>query len=413
MGIETYSTTAANNTALFGEGWAANVVNDRLRTQAADLAAWYHDGGWIDYGNGSGSGTGTANTYTQISGTQFRFAGDAAAVYSVGRSVRAIGSATGTIYGVITASTYSSPNTTVTVRWHSGSLSSETITVYLSVNGTGNLPQIAGLRMDLRTDSADYIQGDAAGRIRFAVGGSNTLSLTAGNAEVRQSIAGSTTYGPTAELYRTNTGNTLSLDSNGDCALGQLKWTGPDSAGTKVDYLTLRAVAYDHQAHAGVLTRHGLVGPRDQAEVFFRRQATDIEGDQIVRARPPLLAQCRAAVRWAKTLRVDASRDHMEPLEPPGRQLLRQRSSRHGGAGGPVMKLAQIAQDGAVQPGGTIVAAVGVEVGAKVGADGQLQLPRRMQRRPTQRPLSGNVHHVRPAGRPLAHQQALGRQAQP
>jgi hypothetical protein len=97
--------------------------------------------------------------------------------------------------------------------------------------------------MDLRTDSADYVQGDAAGRIRFAVGGSNTLSLTAGNAEVRQSIAGSSTYGPTAELYRTNTGNTLSLDGNGDCALGQLKWTGPDSAGTKVDYLTLRAVA--------------------------------------------------------------------------------------------------------------------------------------------------------------------------
>lgn len=82
---------------------------------------------WIRYGTGA-----TPTPVTYGSGTSFLFTGvDATTAAHAGRRVKAVGSGTGTIYGTISSSSFST-NTTVNVTWDSGSLSNETLTIYLS-----------------------------------------------------------------------------------------------------------------------------------------------------------------------------------------------------------------------------------------------------------------------------------------
>lgn len=73
--------------------------------------------------------SGIAPTY--VSATQFTLSGDQTTAFHVGRRIRAVG--TVTTYGVITASSYSAPNTTVTVSLDSGSLDSELSSVLLGI----------------------------------------------------------------------------------------------------------------------------------------------------------------------------------------------------------------------------------------------------------------------------------------
>lgn len=125
MPISSYATTAAgNNTggALFPENMTANLVNDSARQMQADIRNWYQDAEWITWGD----------TTTYVASTQFKISGsDVTARYSVGRRVRVVGSSTGTIYGKITTSSFST-DTTVTVSFDSGSLSNETLTVSIA-----------------------------------------------------------------------------------------------------------------------------------------------------------------------------------------------------------------------------------------------------------------------------------------
>ena len=63
---------------------------------------------------------------------------DVTAFYHAGRRVKIIGSSTGTVYGTISSSSFSS-NTTVNVTLDSGSLQNETLTIYLAIlTKTGN-----------------------------------------------------------------------------------------------------------------------------------------------------------------------------------------------------------------------------------------------------------------------------------
>lgn len=77
----------------------------------------------------------SALTPTFVSGTQFTLPGNQTSLFSVNRRMYAVVTA-GTIYGTITASTFST-NTTVTVSWDSGSLDSGLSQVaYSLLNGT-------------------------------------------------------------------------------------------------------------------------------------------------------------------------------------------------------------------------------------------------------------------------------------
>jgi hypothetical protein len=129
-----YDTTAANNTATgtgsvsVAEGMLPSNINNAFRDIMADIRQHYNTAEWIEYGDGAGT-----YTPTYVSGTSFTIDGvNVAAIYHVGRRVKVTASTPGTIYGSITAVAFST-NTTVTVSWDSGSLSSEAITsVYIS-----------------------------------------------------------------------------------------------------------------------------------------------------------------------------------------------------------------------------------------------------------------------------------------
>lgn len=142
MGIESWSTTPASNNSAppdgAPEGMLAGKVNDVMRQIMADVRSWFESDAWTNLGY----------THTYGSATTFTIAADVTTTYHANRRVRAVGSLTGTIYGTISSSSYSAPNTTVTVVWDSGSLSNETLTVslafYDATNKTAHIDGIAG-----------------------------------------------------------------------------------------------------------------------------------------------------------------------------------------------------------------------------------------------------------------------------
>ena len=136
-GIKDYSSTAANNTLVGGvtiaEGMLPSNINNALRAILADTREWYNDSQWVIYGDGDAS-----FTFTYVSATSFTVSGvDVTAFYHANRRVRAVGSTTGTIYGTISSSSFST-NTTVNVVWDSGSLQNESITIYVAALSATN-----------------------------------------------------------------------------------------------------------------------------------------------------------------------------------------------------------------------------------------------------------------------------------
>lgn len=129
--IKDFSTTAANNNSTppdgAPEGMAPSTVNNVIRELMAAIRRQWEQAEWFDFGD----------TITYASGTSFTVATDLTARYQVGCRVRATGSTTGTIYGVITASAFTTV-TTVTVEWDSGSLQSEALAVAVGIASATN-----------------------------------------------------------------------------------------------------------------------------------------------------------------------------------------------------------------------------------------------------------------------------------
>ncbi len=130
-GIKDYSTTAANNTTIgsinTAEGMLPSNINNCFRGLGAEIREWYNDSQWVIYGDGD-----NGFTITYASATSFTVAGvDVTSFYHVGRRVKAIASTPGTIFGTISATTFST-NTTVTVTWDSGSLANEAVVIYVA-----------------------------------------------------------------------------------------------------------------------------------------------------------------------------------------------------------------------------------------------------------------------------------------
>ena len=107
--IGKYDTTAANNTATstgsvsVAEGMLPSNINNAFRDLMADIRQFYNSVEWIEYGDGAG-------TYTPAyaSSTSFTIAGvDVTSAYHVGRRVKVVAATPGTIYGSITATSFS------------------------------------------------------------------------------------------------------------------------------------------------------------------------------------------------------------------------------------------------------------------------------------------------------------------
>ena len=195
-----YDTTAGNNTATgtnsvsIAEGMAPSNVNNAMRDIMADIRQWYNSAEWIEYGDGAG-------TYTPAyaSGTSFTIASvNVTTPYHVGRRVKAVGSSTGTIYGSITATSFST-NTTVTVSWDSGSLSSETLKIYIGIVSASNtsLPETTAITGDYTLDvSGDIILDGDGGDIFFKDGGTTfgSATNTSGNLIIKSGTTTALTF---------------------------------------------------------------------------------------------------------------------------------------------------------------------------------------------------------------------------
>lgn len=138
-GVYTWSTTASENVQAntgvnWDEGMPPAAVNNSARAIMADLRTQWNDAPWFQYGNGSKN---TAPVYASSTSVTIGGSVDSTAYWHTGRRVKAVGSGTGTIYGAVSSSSYSAPNTTVNFTWDSGSLSNETLSLYAGLPVTG------------------------------------------------------------------------------------------------------------------------------------------------------------------------------------------------------------------------------------------------------------------------------------
>ena len=171
-GIKDYSTTAANNTTIgsisVAEGMLPSNINNAFRGLAAEIREWFNDSQWIIYGDGD-----NGFTITYASATSFTVAGvDVTSFYHVGRRVKAIATTPGTIFGTISATTFST-NTTVTVTWDSGSLANEAVVIYVAaLSKTGDsIPELVITNAKVATAAAidaTKIGGGAVSNLEFS-----------------------------------------------------------------------------------------------------------------------------------------------------------------------------------------------------------------------------------------------------
>ena len=159
--IKDYSTTQASNISLNGidtnEGMLPSNLNNALRALMKNTRDWYNDSQWVQYGDGDGAATVANVDIKNVIETV-----DVRTIYEAPISFKVIAATPGTIYGTITAVTFST-NTTVTVVFDSGSLSSETIDVYIGALTTSSIPKgIDATRIgggDVSTTEFNYLNG--------------------------------------------------------------------------------------------------------------------------------------------------------------------------------------------------------------------------------------------------------------
>ena len=154
MAIKNYSTTASSNTSVNGssisEGMAPSAVNNSMREIVKDIRDGFNDKEWFILGDGDGT-----TTFSYASSTSVTVASDITSSHHAGRRVKIYGANTGTIYGKIATSSYSSPNTTLTFTLDSGTISSSDTTVDVYVGSTYSNPATPVIDEDnMATDSA-------------------------------------------------------------------------------------------------------------------------------------------------------------------------------------------------------------------------------------------------------------------
>lgn len=140
-GCDSWSTTPLTNSTADGGAinWAENqapsTVNNTARQLMADVRAQLNNSPWFQYGTGDQGPGNIAVPALYASGTSFTILGaDVSSAFHYGRALKAVGTATGTIYGFVASSSYNSGNSTTTVNatWWTGTLSNEALVVSLS-----------------------------------------------------------------------------------------------------------------------------------------------------------------------------------------------------------------------------------------------------------------------------------------
>ena len=175
MTISNFSTTASNNTSINGvsiaEGMSPSDVNNALREYSKDLRTVWNDKEWFLLGSGN-----QTVTYTRASATSVTINADVSSTYHVGRRVKVTGTATGTLYGKIATSSYSSPNTTVTFTFDSGSINSGDTTVSVFVGSVFNNPSVPVIDTDAMTEDSAILPPSQQSVKAFVESGTVTMT---------------------------------------------------------------------------------------------------------------------------------------------------------------------------------------------------------------------------------------------
>ena len=193
MTVSSYSTTASSNTAINGvnisEGMSPSDVNNAIREQLKDVRSVWNDKEWFLLGDGDGT-----TTFTRASATSITVASDISSTYHVGRRVKVVGSNTGTIFGKIATSSYSSPNTTVTFTFDSGTINSGDTTVSVYVGSVYTNPANPVVDEDNMASDSAILPPSQQSTKAFVTSGTVTLSNKSIN------LSSNTLTGTTAEF---------------------------------------------------------------------------------------------------------------------------------------------------------------------------------------------------------------------
>jgi hypothetical protein len=228
-GIKDYSTTAANNTTIgsisVAEGMLPSNINNAFRGLAAEIREWFNDSQWIIYGDGD-----NGFTITYASATSFTVAGvDVTSFYHVGRRVKAIATTPGTIFGTISATTFST-NTTVTVTWDSGSLANEAVVIYVAALSKTNdsIPELVITNAKVAAAAAidaTKIGGGAVSNLEFSYLDGVTSAIQTQIDSKQATITGSATTIDTESLTASravisNSSSKIAVSATTDTELG-------------------------------------------------------------------------------------------------------------------------------------------------------------------------------------------------
>ena len=175
MTVSSYSTTASSNTAINGvnisEGMSPSDVNNAIREQLVDVRSVWNDKEWFILGDADGT-----TTFTRASATSVTVASNVASTHHVGRRVKIVGSNTGTIFGKIATSSFSSPNTTITFTFDSGSIDSGDSTVSVYLGSTFTNPSIPVVDEDDMSSDSAILPPSQQSTKAFVTSGTVTLS---------------------------------------------------------------------------------------------------------------------------------------------------------------------------------------------------------------------------------------------
>jgi len=146
-------------------------VNNAIREQLKDVRSVWNDKEWFLLGDGDGT-----TTFTRASATSITVASDISSTYHVGRRVKVVGSNTGTIFGKIATSSYSSPNTTVTFTFDSGTINSGDTTVSVYVGSVYTNPANPVIDEDNMASDSAILPPSQQSTKAFVTSGTVTLS---------------------------------------------------------------------------------------------------------------------------------------------------------------------------------------------------------------------------------------------
>ena len=175
MAIKEYSTTAANNTSVnsssLAEGMSPSAVNNSMREIVKDIRDGFNDKEWFILGDADGT-----TTFSYASATSITVAADITSSHHVGRRVKVVGTNTGTLYGKIATSSYSSPNTTITFTFDSGTIDSGDTTVNVYIGSTFTNPAIPVIDEDNMASDSALLPPSQQSTKAFVESGTSTLT---------------------------------------------------------------------------------------------------------------------------------------------------------------------------------------------------------------------------------------------